>query len=478
MKDTNDKKWFEKLRVNSWEIEILIVACILAALFNIPDIMQDKLQELLVSNHFDFRNATGNGLPFWYVIGIIKTLSYSVIASFLIIAKFTFSLYIIFRGFWVAVIGLSSVFNNGIDLNKLNYSSYFEKIMPKTKFNDYVLKLDNVCSSIFSLGFLVAFFLLSIFLFIAESILIFSLLPMEEISVVGNIFVLVLASIGFIFFVDILFLGLLKKIKWKLFSYIYSKLYNFLRIATCFFLYESVYYLFISNVKRRVVLICWFFVIVFFIINVLSNKADGYLVFPDLSLKENPAQSFMIKQYYEDRLLASSNNFSYTTYPFINSEIISDSYLKIYIPFHPYMHSSLDSACVISQDSTIIKDTVFTLSSNSGIDGGVSIRANSTYFQKLINCINSQYAIYIDQDTIENDFVFYDYSAKTDDQDISIKSFFMPIPISKYKEGKHVITIEKLFYEEQMEEYKGGEWVSILSKGQDSLIHIPFYIYR
>ena len=37
MSDTNDKKWFEKLRVNSQEIEILIVACILAALFNIPD---------------------------------------------------------------------------------------------------------------------------------------------------------------------------------------------------------------------------------------------------------------------------------------------------------------------------------------------------------------------------------------------------------------------------------------------------------
>ena len=29
MSDSNDKKWFDKVRVNSWEVEILIVAVIL-----------------------------------------------------------------------------------------------------------------------------------------------------------------------------------------------------------------------------------------------------------------------------------------------------------------------------------------------------------------------------------------------------------------------------------------------------------------
>lgn len=54
----------------------------------------------------------------------------------------------------------------------------------------------------------------------------------------------------------------------------------------------------------------------------------------------------------------------------------------------------------------------------------------------------------------------------------------MPIPINKYQEGKQVITIEKLFFEEYYEEYKNGELVDVLSRGPDSLIHIPFYIYR
>ena len=35
MKAVNDNKWFDKVRVNSWEIEILIVACILAFLLKL-----------------------------------------------------------------------------------------------------------------------------------------------------------------------------------------------------------------------------------------------------------------------------------------------------------------------------------------------------------------------------------------------------------------------------------------------------------
>ncbi len=475
MSDSNNKKWFEKLRVNSWEIEILIVACILAALFNIPDIMSSKIAAISVSNHFDLRQNFGNSPPFWFMIGMIKLLSYNVISSFLIIAKFTFSLYIVFRGFWVAVIGLSSVFQSGIDLKKLNYSSYFEKNIPKTRFNDYVLKLDNVCSSIFSLGFLVAFFVLSLFFYVSLTILISNLFSYNEfgfkIIAYFNFF------IGLLFFVDILFLGLLKKIKWQPFSYLYSKLYNFLRLVTGFFLYESVYYLFISNIKRRIILICWLFFLALFMINTLSSKADGYFIFPNISIFESPINSFMTKYFYEDRMLSADINFSSSRYPFINSEIISDSYFKLYIPFHPYLHSSLDSACLISQDSTIFKDTTLTLSS-SGLEAGVKIRADGAYFQKLLNCINSQYAIYIDQDTIVNDFVFYDYAAKIQNDNISIKSFFMPIPINHYKEGQHVITIEKLFFETIDEKFKDGEWVDELSRAPDSLIHIPFYIYR
>ena len=57
MSDSNDKKWFDKLRINSWEVEILIVAVILAFLFNAPDFISDRLTALEVSNHNDGRGS-------------------------------------------------------------------------------------------------------------------------------------------------------------------------------------------------------------------------------------------------------------------------------------------------------------------------------------------------------------------------------------------------------------------------------------
>lgn len=468
MSDSNDKKWFEKLRVNSWEIEILIVACILAALFNLPDISKDNLAALEVSAHNDFRAENGDpenaGSSFWIVLGVIKVFIYSFFGFFISIAKLTFSFYVFFRGFWVAVIGLSSVFSKGINIKKLGFSSYFNKLIPDYSFNRYILRLDNICSSVFSLGFLIAFFCGSFLLYL--SIVAFSLGLVEFAALslfkesdwffqdYGGVMIYIFIAFGVFFFIDILFLGIFKRVKWKVFSYPYSKMYSLLRLVTGFFIYESIYYLFISNVKRRVLLILFIIFILLIAFGISNNKANGYLNFPSDTLQ---TKSFMSKNHYEDRLLSSGDNFSSTKYPFINSEIISDNYLKIYIPFHPYIHTSLDSAC--------------------GITSQIIANDQKIEHEILIDCINNVYAIYIDNDTITNNFVFYDYSFK----DVSIQTFFMPISLGEYKDGKHVITIEKLFPEGYVFPDNDSYVVSgtpELRGDTDSILHIPFYIYR
>ena len=480
MSDSNDKKWFEKLRVNSWEIEILIVACILAGLFTIPDIPADKLAALEVSNHNDFRAYKEGTDTIWAIIGFFKMFMYLGIQSFLDLAKLTFSLYILFRGFWVAVIGLSSVFPNGINTQRLNFSSYFNKMLPKDSFDNYIIRLDNICSSIFSLGFLTGLYTVSVMFYISFSLFCISSLEYIILQLYGSppdyfytILMIILALVGIIFFMDIILLGIFKKVKWKVFSFPYSKIHKILMLVSFFFLYESVYYLFVSNVKRRVVVLFWLLFFVFIAFTFISRKADGYLLFPEDT--ELRFKSFMSKSYYEDRLLAASDNFSSTPRPFINSEIISESYLKLHIPFHPIIHSSIDSACGLTSPNGTWKIK----------------RYGSWYFDNIINCINSKYGIYIDNDTLLNDFNFYNYSAIVDDKDVSIKTFFMPISVSSYEEGRHVLTIEKLFYQEYVDVEPDSVAIvrgdslgisinikEVLVKAADSLIHIPFYIYR
>ena len=480
MSDSTDNKWFEKLRVNSWEIEILIVACILAALFNLPEFTEEKLAALEVSTHFDQRANTDefDDSVFWLLVGMIKMFMYSAVNVFIGISKITFSLYIFFRGFWVAVIGLSSVFSNGINVKGLRFSSYFNKLLPDTSFDNYILRLDNICSSVFSLGFLVAFFYVSILIFFSVCILFlgsieyFSMYFFESLTpeTFTTSIAVALLVFGLIFFLDILFLGIFKRVKWKVFSYPYSKIYSFFRIITCFFLYESIYYLLISNVKRRVILIFLGLIFLFIGFSIFSNKGDGYLKFPSLG-DSFQTKSSMSKNYYEDRLLAAADNFSSTQYPFINSEIISESYLRLYIPFHPSIHSSLDSACGITNQILAGDQNIGKQDQNIGKQ------------EILLDCINNVYAIYVDNDTIVNDFVFYNYSS----EDASINTFFMPIAVSDYADGKHVITVEKLFAQHYRypEEDSIGQRTFVpddiemfLSKDNDSLIHIPFYIYR
>jgi len=461
MSDSNDKKWFEKVRVNSWEIEILIVACILAFLFNLPDFISESLNSLYVSDHYNNRSPIGTS-DFWWQIGFIKELLFFAISFCMNVAKVTFCLYIFCRGFWVAAIGLSSVFPNGVNLDKLNFSLHFNDILKEHHFDKFILRLDNICSSIFSLGFLIGLFFVSVLSFVAAGGLLLGVLFYFFPSIVEFIDLLAIFVfvIGCVFFLDLIFSGILKKVKWRLFSYLYSKLYRFFRIVTLFFIYESIYYLLISNTKKR-------FILLFALIAILGNtvlvknslKSDGYIHFWRLS----QSKSIMSKWYYEDRMQDSKLNFSSKRNPFINSDIISESYLKLYIPFQPFMHASIDSSCA---------------NINSEYD-----RKSISDQSDLINCINSQYAIYINNDTIENDFIWNQYASG----DTYLSTFFMPISVKNYHEGKHTITIEKLFYEKAwFINNEDSTTVGVLNddshivmeKARDSITHIPFYIYR
>ena len=460
MSTSNDKIWFQKLRINSWEIEILIVACILAFLFNVPDFISDMIAANSVSDHFSMPSKTENA--FWYSAGLFKHLFFRGIGYLMSIAKVTFSAYIFCRGFWVAALGLSSVFPNGIDIERLNFSSYFNEILSKSHIDKFILRLDNICSSIFSLGFLIGLFFVSYCSFAALLFLLQGYLLYPFPSLIDPI-VGFFAISGTIFFIDLFFFGILKKIKWRFFSYPYSKLYSFFRIITLFFIYEPIYYLLVSNIKKRFVLL--FVLITIFSVDIYFGdtflekiiRADGY-IHTTLGNSLDKSTSSMSSSYYEDKMQNSKINISYRSYPFINSDIISESYLKLYIPFQPKMHASIDSACA-------------------------NINSDFNSKSDLIKCINSQYAIYIDNDTIENDFIMNYYNLNGN----GLSTFFMPVSLKKYLDGRHTITIEKLFYERAWYrsnkdstkvDFLNEDSHLVLLKAHDSIIHIPFYIYR
>ena len=111
MKEEKNKiEWFEKLRLNSWEVEILIVGFVLVMLFNIPDTLNLELTK--IQENFSVQKEGD------FLIWMIRFLTLGILSSIVHILIVSFSVYLGLRGFWVGVLGLSSVYPKGINLKK------------------------------------------------------------------------------------------------------------------------------------------------------------------------------------------------------------------------------------------------------------------------------------------------------------------------------------------------------------------------
>ena len=147
-------EWFNKLRLNSWEVEILIVGFVLVILFQVPATIDFNIDALMNSASLETTTS------FFYMLGqFLSLLSVKVSVNILI---FCLTIYLGLRGFWVGILGLSSVYPDGINIKKLNFSNRFTNDLKKYNFNHFIINIDNICSSIFAFTFLLSFSVISL----------------------------------------------------------------------------------------------------------------------------------------------------------------------------------------------------------------------------------------------------------------------------------------------------------------------------
>ena len=119
--------WLDRVRTNSWESEILIVGFVLIILLQTIDYFE------VLKNNQAYLNSYWGGMA-----SVVNSMLVPLIIDVLFVSNFvlviSLSIYLIMRGFWVAVIGLSSVFPKGINVKKLNYSNYQRKLAVNIKF--------------------------------------------------------------------------------------------------------------------------------------------------------------------------------------------------------------------------------------------------------------------------------------------------------------------------------------------------------
>ncbi len=443
--------WLDRVRTNSWESEILIVGFVLIILLQTIDYI-----EVLQYNQWNLNSFWGG------VSSVINSILVPIIIYVLFVSNYilviSLSIYLILRGFWVAVIGLSSVFPNGIDINKLNFSDYYKSNLKKYNIDHYSIIIDKICSSIFSISFIIIMFIISLTFFFSTIIIL--LLIVDKIDIMINNYIInstiprgILGSLiiiylflGFIHFMDFILLGPLKQIKWNWFSRYYYTIVKFFSIITLTKFYEILFYTFISRLKKRYIflfLICMI---------VLINFGGNWSFYNDYLFAEyiDTKKLFSLYKYedkYEKHLQLSNDKFASNYNIMIQSGIITDSFIELHIPYNPQLNYSIINECNIMKAEDISND-------------------------QILQCINDIYIILLDGINVgELEWVIESHSY------IDRKGFFTVIDISYLQKGKHNLLVHSNPKYSLKDQFNIGKGLMGAARSSHFEKEIPFYYY-
>ena len=443
--------WLDRVRTNSWESEILIVGFVLIMLLQTIDYF-----EVLQNNQFRLNSFWGG------VSSVINSILIPIIIYVLFISNYvlviSLSIYLIMRGFWVAVIGLSSVFPKGINVKKLNYSDYYKSKLEKYDIDNYSIIIDKICSSIFSISFIIIMFIISLTFFFTTIILLLLIVDKIDIMINSHLInswipnrilgslIIIYLFLGFIHFMDFILLGPLKRIKWNWFTRYYSIIVKFYSIITLTRFYEILFYTFISRLKKRYIFL--FIISLVALINLWGNWSfyNDYL-FAEYVDTKKLFSFYKYEDKYEKHLQLSENKFASNYHIMIQSGIITDSFLELHIPYNPQLNYSIINECKGMKAEEISND-------------------------QIIKCIDDIYIILLDGINVgELEWVIESHSY------IDRKGFFTVIDISDIQKGKHNLLVHSNPKYSLKDQFNLGKGLMAAGRNSHFEKEIPFYYY-
>jgi len=427
-KSNSFKKLLDRLQEDSWQLELLISGFAIFGLFYALEPISQSLKLAQFDNNQVFVNF------------------FIIVYFALQILIFNLLLHVLLRAMWIGSLGLRYVFGD-IDFDKLNYTAQFTNYLKKNvgSFDAYIHKLENMCSVIFALTFLLVFY---IFSFFAISFLLITFnnpIPDWMLLIVRVLFVLV--AVGAVLsFVDFTSQGFLKKKKWL--AKIYFPFYWVFSFITLSFLYRPLVYNLLDNKYGKRIS---FFLIPFYVLI--------YVIFHFQFQKSNFVTPTSTK--YSTSIIANGRNYSdelekhddiFIGDFVIQSKAISESYLKIFIPLNTNIEDELFAFNPSLKPQKDERGLHFR--------SEISFTINETNYDSLsaayLQSFEKKYRFSIDDSVFKTDFVITNNNG--------ILGFESYVGIKDLAEGKHVI-----------------DFLKLESKNSDSLLSIrkvPFWYYN
>jgi len=165
----NRPEWLRALTEKSWNLELVISGAAIFLANYLPDAVDSLLRYYLENLVMD-EDITKIVLP-------LMVYSFMKVVAWLLIL--TFVVHFVMRAFWAGVVGLHTVYTEGIRYDQLPWQTDFTREQMRQRFgslSDYILRLDRLCNQVFSAAFLIALLSLGIcmayiFIFLAINVL-------------------------------------------------------------------------------------------------------------------------------------------------------------------------------------------------------------------------------------------------------------------------------------------------------------------
>jgi len=395
-KETN---WLTRVQEQSWEPEILISGFVLFALFQIPSLLKDL--NLFLNNNSIEIFSQGN-------VDDTLTAMLTVSNGWLI---FGFSTHLFLRSIWVAFIGLSYVYKDGIDFSKLKFQPEYKKgIKKNSDYVEIIHKLEKACSATFAISFLWFLCILgATFAVLVIGGIINILLYFLPSKTSGTDWVdLTLSTIFLVHIFDFVTLGALKRIKYV--SKVYYPIYTLISYLTLSPLYRGIYYGFVSNHKWWKVALFMLLFAASSIILVFAMRENRNLI-NTMVFEVRADKHQLFYGHYENLAVGGA----YSRNIILNSDIIEDDVLQVFIVHRTgYEKQSIMKLCDYenraAQDSVDLDDL-------------------------KMDCLDQFYDLKIDGELVQSKFLFHKHQKSKQEGLITY------LDIAHLDKGMHVLEL-------------------------------------
>lgn len=340
-------------------------------------------------------------------------------------------LHVVFRGMWISAIGLRSI-SGEIDFEELRFKKPFDNFLKRKlgSFDNFIQRLEDISSVIFSFTFLIIFMVISIAFFFFFMLLLVYLIDSywndipETLEFIPFGLVIILLLFGFLYFLDFLTLGFFKRKRWL--AVWYFPIYRLMSIITFSWLYRPLYYNLVDNrFGRKVGLL----LVPYFITVLLLATSDASI---NKFIPEKSEALELQDHYYDDtrdpdrRIITLS----------IPSKYVDNRYLELFL-----VYNALNDDPVLDN-----KFPEFNLEKKIGYYTDIKINVGGeketpkyTPADSLLYALSTLYEIKIDTVLYpELEFFFYENNNYGEQ---GIKTI---IDLDSLARGKHVLNIQRL----------------------------------